>query len=596
MPLIKKLRSEDDVRNNADTILGFSDGEANVNQGTGQITTFNQLGYSNHSLKSHKPDGWYIPEDKGTAIILEAKDPGYDLDRQEFIDEVLKNCAVLATTHRNVIGILYNGKETNIFINGDHIPELSGKPLEHKSFYLNYIKDQTLDKNAIYAITQRINNNLHFKFGLTDLQDRMIFTACALVVQSRDPKALVAVKDAGYKTIHSHIKDKLETILNHDQSSRRNDKLHILVQEYESVRMSITENQQAIKEFLNDVIEIGDMINSRHWKGEDVMGIFFNEFSRYKKKSDAGQVFTPDHITSLMYRLIGVHQDDHVLDATCGSGAFLVKAMANMMKEAGGVATEKAKKIKSEQLYGIELYRKVYALACANMLIHKDGKTNLRQMDAMSEDAADFIRESNITKVLMNPPYERKYGCMRIVTNVLDNVPTGTKAAFILPNTKLDKDGGKKLLKNHTLETIVRLPSKTFINVGVETAIFIFTAGIPHPKHQKIQGYYIQEDGLETVKNQGRHDINGLWENDYEDYWVAAIANHEDDRYGTHRRIDPTERLSYPDPEVPFELNMEDFMKVAMDYHMFETGTDIDGLKETVVFNDLYGLESEGIL
>ena len=57
MPLIKKLRSEDDVRNNADTILGFSDGEANVNQGTGQITTFNQLGYSNHSLKSHKPDG-----------------------------------------------------------------------------------------------------------------------------------------------------------------------------------------------------------------------------------------------------------------------------------------------------------------------------------------------------------------------------------------------------------------------------------------------------------------------------------------------------------------------------------------------------------
>ena len=45
MPLIKKLRGEDDVRNNADTILGFSDGEANVNQGTGQITTFNQLGY-----------------------------------------------------------------------------------------------------------------------------------------------------------------------------------------------------------------------------------------------------------------------------------------------------------------------------------------------------------------------------------------------------------------------------------------------------------------------------------------------------------------------------------------------------------------------
>ena len=535
-----------------------------------------------------------MPADLDTAIILETKSSQEPVTHQPWVEELLKNCAVVMSKYRNVIGILYNGSETNVFINGD--PISASTSLQHKSYYLDLVQDRDLDKNAIYAVTQRINNNLHFKFGMTDLQDRMIFTACALVVQSRDPKALSSVKEAGYDTIHDHITRRLRDAIDDDTVSRRNDKLHILVEEYSNVRMSITENQQAIKEFLSDVIEIGDMINSRHWRGEDVMGIFFNEFSRYKKKSDAGQVFTPDHITSLMYCLLGVHQDDHVLDATCGSGAFLVKAMSNMMKEAGGVATEKAKQIKSEQLFGIELYRKVYALACANMLIHKDGKTNLRQMDAQSEDAAQFIRESEITKVMMNPPYERKYGCMRIVTNVLDNVPAGTKAAFILPNTKLDKDGGKKLLKNHTLETIVRLPSKTFINVGVETAIFIFTAGIAHPKHKLVEGFYIEEDGLETVKNQGRHDINGLWENDYEDYWVSAIANHDDSRYGTRLLIDPSERLSYPDPEVPFELNMEDFMKVAMDYHMFETGTDIDGLKDAIVFNALYGLESEAIL
>lgn len=69
--------------------------------------------------------------------------------------------------------------------------------------------------------------------------------------------------------------------------------------------------------------------------------IFFNEFNRYKKKSESGQVFTPDHITSFMYRLIEVNQNDKVLDAACGSGAFLVKAMCNMMKEAGGINTKK---------------------------------------------------------------------------------------------------------------------------------------------------------------------------------------------------------------------------------------------------------------
>ena len=131
---------------------------------------------------------------------------------------------------------------------------------------------------------------------------------------------------------------------------------------------------------------------------------FFNEFNRYKKKSESGQVFTPDHITSFMYRLIDVDKDDRVLDAACGSGAFLVKSMCNMIKEAGGVKTKKAATIKDVQLYGIEFDREIFALACANMLIHKDGKTNLEQLDSRTQEACDWIKSKNITKVLMNPP------------------------------------------------------------------------------------------------------------------------------------------------------------------------------------------------
>ena len=188
---------------------------------------------------------------------------------------------------------------------------------------------------------------------------------------------------------------------------------------------------------------------------------------------------------------------------------------------------------------------------------------------------------------------------MKIVKNVLESVPVGAKAAFILPNTKLDKNGGKKLIKDHTLHTIVKLPDKTFNNVSVETAIFIFEAGIPHPEHKKVAGYFIPEDGLETVKNQGRHDINGLWQ-DYEDYWVAAIENGEDERYGSRVLIDPKVQLSYPEPEIPFELNMEDFMKVAMDYRIFETGMDAGLLKDrmaelrdVILYETFYGLSGE---
>ncbi|NJJ07682.1 SAM-dependent DNA methyltransferase [Streptococcus anginosus] len=48
------------------------------------------------------------------------------------------------------------------------------------------------------------------------------------------------------------------------------------------------------------------------------MGIFFNEFNRYKKKSESGQIFTPEHITDFMYRILEVNKDDRILDATCG--------------------------------------------------------------------------------------------------------------------------------------------------------------------------------------------------------------------------------------------------------------------------------------
>lgn len=68
---------------------------------------------------------------------------------------------------------------------------------------------------------------------------------------------------------------------------------------------------------------------------------FFNEFNRCKKSSWAD--FTPEHITDFHVSDSCVNKDDKVLDATCGSGGFLVKAMANMIFEAGGAQTNKAK-------------------------------------------------------------------------------------------------------------------------------------------------------------------------------------------------------------------------------------------------------------
>lgn len=432
-----KNLTEDEVRDIARDILGFKD-RPGVVSGVGQLTTFNQLGFPG---VSDKPDGWYLPENYAdTAVVLETKANKINLGKAQ-VDEVLKNVRIIEKKYKHVVGVLYNGDNTRVFKGEKEYKAQGSNVLHNVEYYISLFNVDNIDKERIYALTAKINNCLHFEFGIKNLYHRMIFTACALVAE-RYGAGLKRLKNMGYQTFHTAIHSVLSKSL--ESSRNQNTKIDILLEEYSDIKMNTTDNQKAIDDFIDWVVEISECVNSNEWRGEDVMGIFFNEFNRYKKKSESGQVFTPEHITDFMYRILEVNKDDRVLDATCGSGGFLVKAMANMIQESGGSETNKAKEIKKRQLYGIEFDREIYALACANMLIHKDGKTNLEQMDARTEKAVEWISKQEITKVLMNPPYENRYGCMKIVENVLDSVPAHTACAFILPDKKLEKSSRRR--------------------------------------------------------------------------------------------------------------------------------------------------------
>lgn len=94
------FRTEDQVRDSAKIILGFDEVESKIQQGTGQITTFNQLGFKG---VIDKPDGWYLPDDHNTpAIILETKSEVEDISLQKWVDELAKNCNIVATKYNRV--------------------------------------------------------------------------------------------------------------------------------------------------------------------------------------------------------------------------------------------------------------------------------------------------------------------------------------------------------------------------------------------------------------------------------------------------------------------------------------------------------------
>lgn len=580
-----KNLTEDAVRDLARDILGLVDSDA-ARAGVGQLTTFNQLGFVG---VADKPDGWYLPDNKAeVALVLETKATRIALGKAQ-VDEVLKNVHIVQTQYEKVVGVLYNGEDVRVFKDEEEVN--TPDKLQHVGYYLSLYTVDSIDKERIYQLTERINNCLHFEFGIKNLYHRMIFTACALVAE-RYGARLKRLKDLGYETFHTAIHSTLAKSL--IASRKQNAKINILLEEYSDIKMNTTDNQKAINDFIDWVVEISECVNSNEWRGEDVTGIFFNEFNRYKKKSESGQVFTPEHITDFMYKILEVNMDDCILDATCGSGGFLVKAMANMIREAGGVETKKAGEIKSTQLYGIEFDREIYALACANMLIHKDGKTNLEQMDARTDTASEWMQSKPITKVLMNPPYENKYGCMTIVENVMDSVPAHTQCAFILPDKKLEKASKaqmKRILKNHRLRKVIKLPEDLFFGVGVTTSIFVFEAGVAQDG-KEFFACYMESDGLATVKNKGRHDVYGKWAA-IEVHWVDVVEKKSGDE--TCQWLNPAEHLSYQVPQKPFEIFEEDFRKTAMDYLMFQKGIDAKAFCEKLLDTAMYSSRvSEG--
>jgi type I restriction-modification system DNA methylase subunit len=582
-----KNMTEDQVRDYANSILNFYDTET-ARAGVGQTTTFNQLGFKG---VSDRPDGWYLPNITSfPAIILETKSTDVELKEKQ-IEELLKNCKIVKTKYKNTLGILYNGVSVRVYMNGEEIEQQT--ELHNKEYYLSLFAENTIDKNKIYCLTKKINDCLHFVFGVKNLYHRMVFTACALVAKRY---GAVMNKGINFTTFHAAIHSTLSKSF--EGQIEQNNKLSILLEVYKEIKLNNKENQEAIDNFIGWVEEISDHINSDYWNGEDVMAIFFNEFTRYKGKSERGQVFTPDHITSLMYRLLEVDKNSIVFDGACGSGAFLVKSMCNMIKEAGGISTMTATTIKQERIYGIESDREIYALACANMLIHKDGITNLKHMDTRSEEAGRWIKSKRITKVLMNPPFENKYGCLDIVENVLDNVAKDEKddkkirnieCAFILPDNKLEKNIGKakRIISKHRLTKIIKLPENVF--KGITTSIFIFKSGVPQG-NSNIFACYIEDDGFETVKNQGRHDVKNTWQKN-EERWFDII--HKQNGSDTIQWLDPKKNLSYILPKGELEIYAGDFRKVVFDYMLFTKGIDAQDFKERIVNELLYSEHCE---
>jgi type I restriction-modification system DNA methylase subunit len=607
-----KSKSEDEIRDAARDILQIGPAyvdiknyRSDVGQNTsnkmifGDILNHNQLKHIN--LKE-KPDGWLIPlRPNGMAdtdkpfLVLETT----AWNNKGFVDNDIKQITSyvdsIGKVFKSGIGVLWNGFNIIVYMIKDGVrTQLTDeKILMNNKYYLDLLEEKRFDSARIQELIKQINDILHFKFDLKNYNKRMILSVGCIVARDMGQSLDTC---QSFPILQSMVATKLEELCQHDLKK-------FLIDSFKNVNINNNNDVKSLSLFVEKIGEVQKCISSRHWDGEDVMAVAFNEFNKYKVKAERGQVFTPVHIAHCGCRLIDLKATDNFGDFACGVGTFLIEGAKIMTSDVSGFDTQVGQDIINNNIFGVEFDKDVCAFVYSNLLIHKIGSMNVRHGDTRSDEIGKYILDNKINKAGMNPPFENGYGCLEIVKNTLDNMVTEGKAVFILPDKKLEKNRAlaKKILARHTLKTIVKLPEKLFKDVGVTTSLFIFEVGgrrtdengqvIYTGVHGDAPIYtcYLEDDGLETVKNKGRKDVHGNWKN-IEDRLYNSIRMHTVGGEFKGAWLSPDEGLSYQVDEEKINIQSSCFSHVVIDSLLYNMGIDKKEFVEKIIESKLYNI------
>lgn len=247
---------------------------------------------------------------------------------------------------------------------------------------------------------------------------------------------------------------------------------------------------------------------------EDFIGRFYGEFMSYSggDGQTLGIILTPRHICDLMCDLVDVQPNDTVLDPTCGTAGFLIAAMHRMLTAADTDAQKR--NIKKKQLHGYELQSNMFAVAAANMILRKDGNSNLECCDFLKMNPAQ-VQLKGATVGLMNPPYSQGTKAdpdqyeLSFIEHLLDSLTVGARAAVIVPQSsmtgksKAEQVFKASIMKHHTLEGVITCNTDTFYGVGTNPVIAVFTAHEPHDPEHVAKFIDFRDDGYEVRAHVG---------------------------------------------------------------------------------------------
>lgn len=402
--------------------------------------------------------------------------------------------------------------------------------------YLELIRGNKLKK--AYSLDEIRNTAIDMHNSLREIKvteaHKPIFIAGILIALNDDDFSKSYSSLTSYKIVMQNIQNAIENVL--QESDIKSSRVSYIKQVFNTLQdntkfaeiplghsKSITWYIEQLEMKIKPMMDYADST-------VDALGVFYHEFIKYSggDGSGLGIVLTPQHLTEFMCDLAGVNKNSRVVDICCGSGSFLVTAMSKMFH---GANPEEVENIRENGLYGVEFDDGLYTLAIANMIIRKDGKSNIYKGDCFNKKIKEELKSKHINIGLINPPYSQKdVAELEFVEHLLDILTVGGIGVVVVPmscaiGTKY-KDIRERLMKKNTLKAVFSMPDDIFYPTGTNVCVMVWEAHTPHDSTIETFFGYCKDDGFVKRKKLGRIDIFGKWKG-IEEEWLKLYRNRD---------------------------------------------------------------------
>lgn len=243
---------------------------------------------------------------------------------------------------------------------------------------------------------------------------------------------------------------------------------------------------------------------------------------QFGQNKEFAEYFTPRHIVDRMVQIVDPKIGETIYDPACGTGGFIVRAfewVRGKINRKNISATEKERLLrvlKEKHLIGVEHVPLVFKLALMNMILHKDGSSQLQNDDSLSNKAQD-IHKNKYDVILANPPfgptkqerlaqfeYHIKLYEALFLQHMMNALRPGGRAAVVLKegllfdSKKMLRNICRKLVEQFEVLAVISLPNGVFNPYSAaKTSIVVFRKplGRDDVRTSRVWFYRVESDG-----------------------------------------------------------------------------------------------------